>query len=315
MGKSRIPTDAEFKAFLSLSDPRPDPELMSLAANAEVSEDGALTFFRRRLEVDREHERQLRSTVVWKWLEPQPDYQRALRAAFRRYRTQGRTLTDDEIALDRAKRAASRLQPLTEEEMRATFLRSKRNQTKPFDEAEFEDWKRFTLSAASRERGFRYELEYSGRRSSGLRLTHEIVLALHHYFGNHAEEHLRVWRKFKRARAAAYEVIRLTSGDIAAAMEEIGDRAIRPMRADRITYGVEKFLSELDRAERDLMPVHRRDATLRERLLLWELNRAFGRIPDVNRAAALHHLLGLDGIEHQLELRNVQRILAGWKKP
>jgi hypothetical protein len=90
---------------------------------------------------------------------------------------------------------------------------------------------------------------------------------------------------------------------------------------DPLTNGVErmhKFIERqrdyLNRGLRRTMPVGKRDSTLRERTLVWDLRNTFLRTLGKDCATAIAHLLTLPGVKNDLDLRTVNRHLSTWRK-
>ena len=61
-------------------------------------------------------------------------------------------------------------------------------------------------------------------------------------------------------------------------------------------------------------PVTRKDKTLKERGLVYDLSKIFRRHFRSNKAKAIYSFLELDGVENSLELRTIDRLLNKWKQ-
>lgn len=79
---------------------------------------------------------------------------------------------------------------------------------------------------------------------------------------------------------------------------------------NRVKYALEEFLKDED----FFVPIKRNDATLKERGLVYDLSTVFRRKYRTNKAKAIYSFLMIEGIEKNLELRTIERLLSNWKE-
>lgn len=60
-------------------------------------------------------------------------------------------------------------------------------------------------------------------------------------------------------------------------------------------------------------PIERNDKTIKERVLIYDLNKLFYKHFKVHKANAIFYLLMLEGVENNIEKRNIERMIAKWK--
>lgn len=80
---------------------------------------------------------------------------------------------------------------------------------------------------------------------------------------------------------------------------------------NRIKYALDEFLKDEDFF---YVPIKRNDATLKERGLVYDLSTVFRRKYKSNKAKAIYSFLMIEGIENNLELRTIERLLSNWKE-
>lgn len=112
---------------------------------------------------------------------------------------------------------------------------------------------------------------------------------------------------FEQASKALENLIKLS------VLNEFADRKhIQPVSLTSLKVDFESLLKE----NRIIFhtPVTRKDKTLKERGLVYDLSKIFRRHFRNNKAKAIYLFLELDGVENSLELRTIDRLLKKWKQ-
>jgi hypothetical protein len=307
MKSRKLPTTAELDEFMALSGPVSWPELTRLAETVEPGSSGAEEFFVEwRLRID-ELSPRVRSSAVFRWLHAQSEYRRAIRVALgqRGEDTAPPTARNEDVQ-QLVHRAVRSLAQPSEEEIQQSYrwVHRRRGPESPT----LEEWAAQVSEPNYRLRSFRSHLARHASFYTHFPLPHGVTGSLRNYFASDAEE---TARRIESARQLDEALGRLAAAAVSLQTHHTATPASSELQG--IARAVDRAKRAVARQLRQFPPSIRRDPTLPERVLLWELRGVLEGLGMSSNATALYHFLCIDGVRHSLDLRTVQRLLAKWR--
>jgi hypothetical protein len=306
--KSAIPSESDFEDFISLMSPGHLPELVALANTVKATREGAREYFSAWLPLCESHRNKIQRSVVWRWLKSQGSYQRALQATgifSKRIDESVFAASElDTLVLD----AVAHLTVPNDEDLGHKYAKRKWV-SGPLDGENFVQWAALQRAPTARESAFRRHLYfYTSPRSVWLGHLDVAIALKGYYWGSATQDLRRIEAVSKHISVAKAEI----SSAVKASAQMLGNEVDN--RLSILSRAAEQLQTALYRKRSKLPPATRRDSTLSERTLLWNLSRAFGSRNRQRNSTALFYMLGLDGIKRPLDQRNVERLLASWYK-
>jgi hypothetical protein len=312
MAAGFIPDTSDFDEFIALAGAQDWTELAALARSTEATEAGTHAFFKEWLPVSRAHSKALTATAVWRWFDAQPNFSRALRASGFSPSMSATTFASENDYLDSLVRRALRAFacPSDDELQKEYHLQQRWRASEPAEDFTF--WAERRCSPDSRLHSFRYHVDRFASRHYPFSLHHGIAVALRKYFAGGTGDAAERNDALGRLQNELSRVSSVLAGSLRDASAEIGSPHI-DAQLNRSVLAIDRLQIAVRREKRSMLPSIRRDDTLPERVLMWDLSLVFRKNGYKNKTTALFYLLCLEGIRHPIDQRSVQRLLAKWR--
>jgi hypothetical protein len=307
-----IPTGQQFDEYIHIASGHKCSSLETLASSTNPSQGDLTKFFAVWLKIYEEQQSALLSTYASNWLDSQPNFVRAVRAlSTGRGAISTAQLSSAEIISAKVNRALEQYQVpgdqlLSKMENSAPFRRARDSWTPDH----WAGWRERYKSLESREGRFRRYVTSFGNMAYW-DLQKDIARALRRYYSRAIDQDLIIHNQVSAALGAISELRIILNDSILPKVNAILD-ADNWSELSRLQRYVDKLENRLESKRKDIIPNVRRDETLRERALLWDLRCAFRKQFKSDKPTALFYMLGLPGIEHPLDQRRVERIVKGW---
>lgn len=291
-----IPTQEEFQLFIKHASEKPCEAIPLPTRELLGPIEASQAYFQTCLEAAEAHRQRTKQLHVWRWLDSQGDFRRAMRAAASHGGYDPMTAID--AAAELRKHQVQIAQLVSEHSYVKTKL--KRNARWP-DECRTPD-----------ERFWRY-LVMHGRSHRPLRLYADIGSALQGYYHGAAPHGNAHSEQIADATKAIQSAVSSLVDDVAPVCRVMPFPSTAGSRIAGILRRLDLLSRELLRDQERAYPTTRNDDTARERRLVWDLRTAFRKCFGVDKPTAIFYLTQLHGIRRPPDKRSIERSLLDWR--
>jgi hypothetical protein len=308
-----VPTVEQFNEFILAARGTWDEKLDALANSLQPTREAVEDFYSAWRDFESARRETASQSAVWQWLRLEPNFSRAMYASGRWRRSHGPDplqLTDHEFA-HRKSRALRLLNP-TPERLQHLWEIAQRRQSE-HDLQSFESWFDQETQPHALGRRLRSHVNYGLRLDDSIGLYRGICYALLRYHGGGIDADLERHRVLADSARAVSDIRGIIKSRLTPTFAglDLGRRHARTLPS--LLASVDSLEALVADLHKRLIPNIRNDDTLPERILLWDLRRAFHQEFRADKPTALFYMLGVSGVRRPLDKRTVERTLNGWR--